>query len=101
LVVKPGRIMVVWINRFQDRWLDQFRTVMQEISARFSVRHYRFGLIALKAGETGAVQLPVVFGDDRFGERIGLAEAGRLALLARRLDALLSFAFALQRADLE
>ena len=43
---------------------------------------HRFGLIAVEAGETGAEQLPVTFGDDRFGERIGLAEQA-VGLVAR------------------
>ena len=58
-----------------------------------------FGLVALKTGETGAEQLSVVLGDDRLGKRIGLRkQAARLA--ACGLDALLGFAFAFERADL-
>ena len=72
---------------------------MQEMSERLQRLADRFGLVAFEAGEAGAEQLSIVLGDDRFGERIGLAEqaAGRAA---RGLDALLGFAFAFQRADL-
>ena len=60
----------------------------------------RFGLIAVEAGEAGPEQLPVALGDDRFGERIGLRKQAA-GLIARRIDALQRFAFALQRADLD
>src|SRR5271170_6790971 len=59
----------------------------------------RLGLIAFKAGEAGAEQFAIAFGDHRFGERIGLAKQS-VGLIARRFDALLGFAFALQRANL-
>src|SRR5260370_30156301 len=59
----------------------------------------RFGLIAVEAGEAGPEQLPVAFGDDRFGKRIGLRKQAA-GLTARRIDALPRLAFALQRADL-
>ena len=60
---------------------------------------YRFGLIVIEAGEAGPEQFAVAFGDDRFGERIGLCKQA-VGLIARRVDALQRFAFAFQRADL-
>ena len=60
---------------------------------------YGFGLIALEAGKAGPEQLFVAFGDHRFGERIGLRKQA-VGLVACVVDALPSFAFALQRADL-
>ena len=60
---------------------------------------YRFGLIVIEAGEAGPEQFAVAFGDDRFGERIGLRKQA-VGLIARRVDALQRFAFAFQRADL-
>src|SRR6202022_1796216 len=48
---------------------------------------YRFGLVALEAGEARPEQLPVAFGDDRLGERIGLGQQAA-GLIARRIDAL-------------
>src|SRR5882757_6439514 len=53
-----------------------------------------FGLIAVEAGEAGAKQLAVTFGDHRFGERVGLAEQAT-GLVARGVDAFARFAFAL------
>ena len=41
-----------------------------------------------------------VLGDDRLGERIGLAEQAA-GLVAGKVDPLLGFAFAFQRADLD
>src|ERR1700681_656988 len=61
---------------------------------------YRFGLIVIEAGEAGPEQFAVAFGDDRFGERIGLRKQA-VGLIARRVDALQRFAFAFQRADLD
>ena len=60
---------------------------------------YRLGLIAVEAGETGPVQLLVALGDDRLGERIGLREQPA-GLIAGRVEALLGFVLALERADL-
>src|SRR5258708_25590424 len=60
---------------------------------------YRFGLVAVEAGETSREQLPVAFGDNRLGKRIGLGKQAA-GLVARRLNALPRFAFAFQRADL-
>ena len=60
----------------------------------------RLGLVAIEAGEAGPEQLLVALGDDRLGERIGLAEQAA-GLAARRLDALARFAFTLERADLD
>src|SRR4051794_28238110 len=61
---------------------------------------YGFGLVAVEPGEAGAVELAIVFRDDRLGERVGLAEqaAGRAA---GSVDALLGFVLALERADLD
>ena len=73
---------------------DQLRTVMQEMSARFRVAADGFGLVPLEPGETGPVKLAIVLGEDRLGERVGLAEqaAGRAA---GGVDALLGFVLAL------
>src|SRR5258708_5715745 len=60
---------------------------------------YRFGLIAIEAGEASPEQLFVAFGDDRFGERICLGEQS-FGLTARRVDSLLRFTFAVEGADL-
>ena len=60
----------------------------------------RLGLVAIKAGETGAEQLAVALGDDRFGKRIGLGEQA-VGLAAGGFDALLSLVFAFERADLD
>ena len=38
---------------------------MQEISERFQRPAYRFGLIAVEAGEAGAEQLAIALGDHR------------------------------------
>ena len=59
----------------------------------------RFCLIPFEPGEPGAHQLAIVLGDDGLGKGISLAEqaAGRAA---RRFDALLGLALALQRADI-
>src|SRR5258708_34038055 len=59
---------------------------------------YRFGLIAVEAGEAGPEQFSVAFGDDRLGERIGFREQA-VGLIARGLDALQRFALAFERAD--
>ena len=59
----------------------------------------RFGLIALQSGEPRAVELAVAFRHHRLGEGVRLAEQAA-GLIARRIDALLSFAFAFERADL-
>jgi hypothetical protein len=58
-----------------------------------------FGLITFKTGEAGAKQRSIVLGDNRFGEWIGLREQ-TARLTACGFDALLGFAFALERANL-
>src|SRR6185437_10378883 len=58
------------------------------------------GLVAIKSGEAGAIQLLVALGDNRFGKRIGLAEQA-VGLASRRLDARPCFALAVQRANLD
>ena len=60
----------------------------------------RLGLVAIKAGETGAEQLAVALGDHRFGKRIGLGEQA-VGLAASGLDPLLGFVLAFERADLD
>ena len=60
----------------------------------------RLGLIVIKAGETGADQLAVALGHDRFGKRIGLGEQA-MGLAAGGLDALLGFVLAFERTDLD
>src|ERR1700761_3818466 len=61
---------------------------------------YRFGLIAVEAGKAGPEQLAVALGRDRLGERLGFAEQA-VGTVACRVDALLGFAFALERTDLD
>src|ERR1700687_3712067 len=58
-----------------------------------------FCLVVVEAGEAGGDKLPVAFGADGFGKRIGVREQAA-GLTARCLDALPRFALTLQRADL-
>src|SRR4030088_2395488 len=60
----------------------------------------RFGLIALEAGEAGAEQLAIILGNDRLGERIGLAQKAA-GLVPREIDPGTGLSFAFQRADLD
>src|ERR1700726_1769849 len=60
----------------------------------------RLGLVAIKAGETGAEQLAVALGDGRLGKRVGLGEQA-MGLAAGGLDALLGFVLAFERTDLD
>src|SRR5712671_2036780 len=61
---------------------------------------YRFGLIAIEAGEAGPEQLPFALGDNRLGKRIGVRKQ-TAGLAARCFEPLPRFAFGFQRADLD
>jgi len=73
---------------------------LRGVDHRIVHRRGQRGTVWVEAGEAGPEQLSVALGDDRFGERIGLAEQA-VGLAPRRLYALACLALAVERADLE